>query len=1106
MLNVAIPDPITGTSVATNGLRYYYKVEFSQGDTTLTSNEIQYTTYYGTTINYGTKFSTSLHLVTTSNYTNAQTTLTSFASGQISDLKTYLNSIIGEVSLPSAKTEVYTTSSGKKFYLKTTYTKDSSDVSEYVVRYTTVWGTNTNYGNTFTSKTHTIIPTNYQTYIDDLESFSTSEFAACKVNNFKIWDVVLPNPVTQTFTNKGDETFYLKVTFTQGSTTDTQNNINYTTTYGSTPQTNGAIQHSTKVYTVDNSTIASVQADLVALANVEIGALQAVLQIPDIVLPTDSEATYTKNGFKYRLSVTHEKGEKVNMVVTSAFIDGNEFGISVTNAFNAQAQADSALSALVSNKMDEMKNVCDQSPANTSEDFAVGGSHFQIQTRFEKAAGSVSASVTTLLDGVVYKVTNQNIEAATLVQNLTTIDTIATNNINTLKNVLNTTPVTNTITHTVGGFNFSINSTFAKVASTSVASYTVYCDNVEYAKGELTIAANNLVNNINAISAVVNDKITELKARLNSSCPSDSAETLTYNGFKYLVNRAYAKDAGTSNATVTISLDAAEYNSATKSIVHSSLDTDLNALIVVGEEIRNELLGLINQSPANTTYTYPVNGFNFTIGTIYRKAAGSTSITIDTMLDGRIHQSVVRSVAVTSITANLNECMLVAGEAESALKAFANTAPANSNRNTFEVNGFTYFVGATFTKLANESGVVVNIMLDNEVNESYNESVSAGTIGADITRIINDSDNKITALKAKLGGLTRDSITYTKNGFSWSLYADYAKDPEAHTITISTKIDDTSYGPSWSTTYNPEDLDTYKAKAQSLMNDLKSVLDAVPADSVEDYNINGFSFNVGASYEKAKDSDVVYIYSMLDSKKIGLPDTITFNPDNINAIGLRGATNIASLKERLNGSPANYSNIFTIGGMQFRIGTTFFKPAGQDFVTITTLLDNEAYGSASSKQFILNDIGILTLEATAKEEELKDILRTVPQDSTEIYTVRRLNFSIQKLYTKPAGSKLVTTLVKLDGNQYEAYHQENFDINNISNLTSYNDSLAESLKVKLANSIPNDIHTTYSRNQFTFVVDIYFTKEANSDVVQVEYVIDSADLANSIDSGTYTDG
>ena len=220
--------------------------------------------------------------------------------------------------------------------------------------------------------------------------------------------------------------------------------------------------------------------------------------------------------------------------------------------------------------------------------------------------------------------------------------------------------------------------------------------------------------------------------------------------------------------------------------------------------------------------------------------------------------------------------------------------------------------------------------------------------------------------------------------------------------------------------------------------------------------------------------------------------------DNIGLVSEKGLSELAILKERLKNVPANYSNIFTVGGLEFRISTNFAKAANSNIVQITTAVDGENYGTAATKVFDINDIGSISLETNDREEEIKDILRGAPEDSTEVYTIRRLNFNIQKIYQKSAGSKLVTSMVKMDGNQYEQAHQEEYNITDLGALTSYNDALVASLKNKLTNSIPNDIHTTYTRNQFTFVVDIYFTKSVNSDVINVEYYIDSADLANTL--------
>ena len=125
MLNVQVPNSLTGLHNASNGRTYFYKTTFTQGNADLSSNTINVTTVYGKSTSYGSTFKTDALSWTTASYANAATNQASAKSTQVTNLKSKLDTLIGDVSLPSPnpKTWSVTTSSGKTIYLQTTYAK-----------------------------------------------------------------------------------------------------------------------------------------------------------------------------------------------------------------------------------------------------------------------------------------------------------------------------------------------------------------------------------------------------------------------------------------------------------------------------------------------------------------------------------------------------------------------------------------------------------------------------------------------------------------------------------------------------------------------------------------------------------------------------------------------------------------------------------------------------------------------------------------------------------------------------------------------------------------------------------------------------------------------
>ena len=110
------------------GLTYKLTTTYSQGDVTVSSNTISWTTTWApsgssaSSFTYGTSSNAQF---TSANYTNASTVLTDGGTTQRTALKSYLDTLIGDVALPAENPKVsqVTTNGGRVLYLRTTYTK-----------------------------------------------------------------------------------------------------------------------------------------------------------------------------------------------------------------------------------------------------------------------------------------------------------------------------------------------------------------------------------------------------------------------------------------------------------------------------------------------------------------------------------------------------------------------------------------------------------------------------------------------------------------------------------------------------------------------------------------------------------------------------------------------------------------------------------------------------------------------------------------------------------------------------------------------------------------------------------------------------------------------
>ena len=883
------------------------------------------------------------------------------------------------------------------------------------------------------------------------------------------------------------------------------NVVNYVTTWGTTEETATANTFSSKSMTFDSSNYANYNTLLTQAAEAEIAACKAFLDIPDLVLPANTSQTYTKNGLSYTLAVNYAKGSAKNEVVTTSYIDGTIFGTATTETYSTQALANTGLSTLTTNKINAMKTACNNSPANTSEIYTKGGMNYTITTTYTKAAGNKTVTTKTNLDGAQWSSITANVSSSTLATDCANLQTNAATQVANLKVLLDDSPVNVEQTYTKGtgegtSQSFAMRVQYTKSAGATTATCNVTCDGAVYSSSSLSVNAATLTSDLNSAASTGNTKLSELRNKL-AGAPANTNEVYTVNGFNYNLGTAYSKAGDDTTDTSKAVLDGAFYGASNKSLTLATFDNDVRELESAAATSKAAVQAMLDTSPANASETYTVNGLNFAIGTVYSKAAGNTTANITTTLDGSNHSVSTQTVAMANLSSNLTSASNTAAADVAALKLLLDTkVPADTTNQDYTVDGFTYKCGARHEKSAGGSTVITQIVLDGNVVDSFNTTISAANTSADLDTLNNTITTRVNGLKANLIGIPADSESYTSNGTNFTLRVVYTKNPN-NTISIQPYIDNDPYGDPYITIFDYQDESDYLAIGQSKLQDMRDSIDDVSTAFVntsEIYTVhNNMSFRVGINYEKAAGSSIVNIFQMLDGAKVGTPNSVRYDVNDTSAVSIQAANDLASLKARLDGAPSNYTNNIAYGSMVFAVGSNFSKVEDNPNVTITTMLDGSTYGSSTTKTFDISNISELTTTAATKESTLKEILGTVPQDTTEIFNIRRFSFAITKSWIKNANSSAVTSMVKMDGTQYDQHRTLTFDITDIASLSTYNNNLAQSLKDKLLTLIPEDIHTTYSRNQFNFIIDAYFSKQANSNIVTIEYNIDSADLTGN---------
>ena len=525
-------------------------------------------------------------------------------------------------------------------------------------------------------------------------------------------------------------------------------------------------------------------------------------------------------------------------------------------------------------------------------------------------------------------------------------------------------------------------------------------------------------------------------------------------------------------------------------------------------------------------------GFSYSYSISFEKEPNNKTVTAIFLFDNVVYKVYTHNAEIDSYDEDINTMNDTMQSNYNTLITMLNYSPSNNETTAYYVDGFDYTCGAIYTKLSNSTEVVINILVDGIVEETISEVVRshygednqtslALTPLDDINRIISKVETKISETVATFKGLTKDLTVFSKNGFSFNLSTTYTKNITNHTITMKSFIDNHQYGQTITEELNKtsrkliDDLAhssvTYHGRGLSAIENMKLALADVPADVYENNLVyNGFKFNAGVKYSKAKGTDNVFVTKMLDSNNLGDTSTLAFSVNSIDDIKVFGDNLLNDLKQYLSDyCPVDreYNYVPSGSELPFMIRTKYRKAANSNDVYITTSLDNVTYGASSVKTFNINNMSELSTDVDTKEGLLKAQLEKGPKNYNEEFVVKNCVFKLDIKYEKAQDNLRISTSIYLDDVRYGDVRTENFDVSNPKSVCEYPNQVLAELKSLLSDAIPEDIISTYSRGKYTFDMEILFSKSSGSDVITITYKIDSADVySTSLSTGTLIGG
>ena len=514
--------------------------------------------------------------------------------------------------MPSTKTEIYTSKSGKKFYLRSQYSKKSTTDTQCVVTYVTDWGFTNSYGTDYSSKEHTITSSNYQSRDTDLSNKSQTEFNSCH-SLFALWDWI----------SLGEEPYKIKVTFTQGVTSDTTNTINYTVSY--IKKTNPEVAFYSSSETFISSNYSNYRNILATATAAVVEDLKYWINHPDINLPEDIDEVITFDEYwKFHTQIQFTKGSTVNVAIVKCFIDGVQFGTTITNEYYTMESADANLPVIKQTIYDNVVRIINTAPICKNTDYTIGGMTFRCRNIYGKSADKLSTTiyVKTDEDATNRRIESHTMDIANLEEDLALCYQQGEALLQQSMNVVKMAPDSFGQTVTYSGFSFHVGVTFSKDFNKRNYSISLKLDGDDYSTTNFTYTITDMSTFLENATNLVN----ALKSVL-SNVPRNTYEVFTIRRYNWGMSMMYEKAANSHNVKKWFILDGYQYGE-TQNVTFDI--TNISALNTYLVNLRDNLKALLtsNGAPADIIRYRTIRNVEFGILVTFSKEAGESIIYI----------------------------------------------------------------------------------------------------------------------------------------------------------------------------------------------------------------------------------------------------------------------------------------------------------------------------------------------------------------------------------------------------------------------------------------------------------------------------------------------
>ena len=1152
---IVVPEPSEFVYYSKSGKLFYTKTTYTYAgsagtnvDADETSCSVNYVTIYGPNENYSnaTQFATvGTHVITVDNFKTREEDLLECGNSHFRTISRLFG--IWDVEVPNTEIHQFANKGGIVWYIKIAYSQGATTNTSNTIKYDILYSRDKEVPDStailYGSYTYTITADNFQGTDETAEAIvnEANTYRLVLEEGLYIPQILMEEPATDphipyTVIRQSEEAEYtcndfhylIKVEFSKRS--DLQTEIVEAGTIFVRDYIDG-VQYGSTVKQSYTRTVEEAAQGMDDLYSEHIRILQAICDKS----PSTKKETISKYNFSFEIVGSFSKEAGNGEVVVSTQVDGINFYFGADTVQRKYLEDFTVVSEWVTyshltengflNFLDDavsvfntyalhLRRMIQDLPFTRSDSFthSIETENYSVFTvSYNKKAGNPNYDLSITCDSLpitdytskeMVMFSSTGINSQVFIPNdIVSRDTIAS--LESIKSTLNAThKYYATTIRNLDGLGFGFRYTITKDSNSNIAILSIYVDEVLYREFEKNYTYNHLAEDRAEIYNTVEQEIDNIKTKIYYAEIDD---------------------------TITVPDDDGYTGSATGGVDSNPLPEGATASTNPAGEYTPEketrlkfMTGILD--------SYNGTGFSYSYSVDFEKDPNDRNLRMTFVLDNHTYKTYTHTVDVDSYDKDINEINDVVQSYYDNLLGMLAYNPKNNETTPYYVEGFDYTCGATYLKLSGNEEVIINILVDGIIEQTLTDRIQThyGEVSQqaiytpldDINRIITKAEQAIFAKIATFRGLTKDLVVYTKNGFSFNLSTVYSKNITNHTITMKSYIDSHQYGSTITeelTEITRQLIDdsnhssqTYHGRGLSVIEDMKLALQDLPEDTYRDFTMYGFKFNIGVKYTKTKGADEIFITKILDSVALSDYSTMTFsvsNIDNINTLGISLLSDMESYFR--NYCPANNEYVYVPTGtdLPFVIRTIYNKEKNSNNVYITTSLDGATYGATSVKTFDINNISELRSDVDYKETLLKKQLEKGPKDHSEEYTVKNCVFKIDIKYSKAQDNLNINSSLYLDDVRYGEVRTERFDMTNPGSVTEYPNQMLAQLKSLLADTIPEDIISTYSRGKYTFDMEITFTKSSGSDVVTITYKINSADVySTSLSTGALISG